>query len=279
MKTRTKITVVIIFAVALGLMMTGVSNAALSGKVTIAGSTSVAPHIEALAKLFMAKNPAVRITIESVGSGQGISAAIDGTADIGMSSRELKDEEKKYLKEYELCVDGIAIITSQANPVKKITKIQAKDVFLGKVTDWKAIGGNSGAINIYTRESTSGTRTAFEELVLGKDAKGAQLTIDEELCAAVMNSTGQLAQAVSGDKNGIGYISLGIVSNYKVNALSVDGVEATMENLAKGTYKIARPFLLLTKGDAKEPAKSFIDFCLTDKQAKDYLTGKAFIVK
>jgi phosphate transport system substrate-binding protein len=278
MKTRKTITLVAVISLMALLLAGTTSVAALSGKLTIAGSTSVAPYVEALAKLFMAKNPGVKITIESIGSGMGIEAAMQGTAAIGMSSRELKDEEKS-LKEYELCLDGIAIITSQSNPIKGLTKAQARDIFLGKITDWKAVGGNAGKINLYTRESTSGTRGAFEELVLGKDSKGAQLVIDEEIYAAVMNSTGQLAQAVSGDKNAIGYISLGTVASYKVNALSIDSVGATMENLAKGTYKIARPFLLLTKGDAKEPAKSFLEYCLTSKEAKDYLRSKSFIVK
>lgn len=252
--------------------------AALSGKVTVAGSTSVAPYMEALAKMFMAKNPQVKITVESIGSGQGIVAAMEGTADIGMSSRELKDEEKS-LKEFELCIDGLAIIVSQSNTVKGLTKAQAKDIFMGKITDWKAVGGTAGKINLYTREASSGTRGAFEELVLGKDAKGAQITIDEEIYAAVMNSTGQLAQAVVGDRNAIGYVSLGIVSSYKVNALAIDGVAATMENLAKGTYKISRPFLLVTKGEAKEPAKSFLDYCINSQEAKDYLISKAFVIK
>jgi phosphate transport system substrate-binding protein len=263
---------------AIGLIISATSAAGLSGKITVAGSTSVAPHLEALAKLFMAKNPSVKIAVESIGSGQGIMATIDGTADIGMSSRELKDEEKS-LKEYELCIDGIALITSQANPVKNLTKAQIRDIFLGKIADWKAVGGSSAKINLYTREATSGTRGAFEELVLGKDAKGEQLVIDEEIYAAVLNSTGQIAQAVSGDKNAIGYVSLGVVGNYKVRALIIDGVEATVENITKGTYKISRPFLLLTKGEPMEPMKSFIAFCTTSKEARDYLDSKSFIVK
>ena len=277
MFSRSRILAVVIIT-ALGLMTTVAYAAAPSGNISVVGSTSVAPYMEALAKLFMAKNPSVKITVESVGSGPGIMAAMDGSADIGMSSRELKADEKT-VKEYELCIDGLAIIVSQSNIVNNLTKAQAKDVFLGKVTDWKALGGSSGKINLYTRESTSGTRGAFEELVLGKDANGKQIVIDEEIYAAVMNSTGQVAQAVAGEKNAIGYISLGIVGNYKVKALSIDGVAATMDNLKKGTYKISRPFLLLTKAEPKEPTKSFLDFCLTDKEAVDYLNSKGFIVR
>ncbi len=250
---------------------------ALSGKITVVGSTSVGPYIDALAKNFMTKNPGVTINVQQVGSGQGIANTIDGTADIGMSSRELKDSEKP-LVEFKMAKDGIAVVVQKDNPVNALTKDQIKDIYMGKIKNWKELGGSDAAINLYTRESTSGTRGGFEELVLGKNAEGKQVTIDEKICAAVLNSTGDLAAAVGKDKNGIGYISLGVLATYPDDkALDVDGVKATTDNVGNGSYKIQRDFLLLTKSEPAGIVKAFLDYVLTDKESTDYQTSKGLV--
>ncbi len=245
--------------------------------ITIVGSTSVGPYIDALAKLYMNNNPGVTINVQQVGSGQGISNTIDGTADIGMSSRELKESEKP-LVEYPMCKDGIAVVVQKDNPVKGLTLSQIKDIYTGKIKNWSEVGGNDGQINLYTRESTSGTRGGFEELVLGKDAAGKQVTIDEKICAAVLNSTGDLAAAVGKDKNAIGYISLGIVPNYAEDrALDVDGAAASVSNVANETYKLQRNYLLLTKTEPSGKIKEFIDYVLASEEAKDYYTKNGLV--
>jgi phosphate transport system substrate-binding protein len=194
-----------------------------------------------------------------------------------MSSRELKDTEKP-LNVFRMAKDGIAIVVQKDNPVKGLTMAQVKDIYMGKIKNWKDVGGNDAAINLYTRESTSGTRGGFEELVLGKDAAGKQIVIDEKICAAVLNSTGDLAAAVGKDKNAIGYMSLGVVPNYADDkALDLDSVAATTANVANGTYKLQRDFLLLTKAEPTGVIKDFIDYATTSPDAIAYMNKNGLV--
>lgn len=231
----------------------------LSGTVQIAGSTSVQPLSEELAKEFMNKNPKVKINVAGGGSGAGIKAAAEGTADIGASSRELKADEKAKVKEFVIALDGIAVIVHKDNKISELKKEDVKKIFLGEVTDWSQIGGEKGKIQVYTREEGSGTRGAFEEIVLGKDASGKELKIFEK--ANVQNSTGAVRTAVAGDKNGIGYISIGSL-NPEVKALKIDGAEATEANVKAGTYKISRPFIYMTQKEPAGVVKAYLDFVL-----------------
>ncbi|MCR4440598.1 MAG: phosphate ABC transporter substrate-binding protein [Peptococcaceae bacterium] len=228
--------------------------AELSGTIQIAGSTSVQPLSEELAKAFMAKNPRVRINVAGGGSGAGIKAAVEGTADIGASSRELKPEERT-VKEFTIALDGVAVIVHKNNKISELKKDEIKKIFTGEVTDWSLLGGEKGPIHVISREEGSGTRGAFDELVLGKDAK----VTDK---AVIQNSTGAVRTAVAADKAAIGYISLGSLNN-EVKALKVDGAEATPASVKNGVYKISRPFIYLTQ---KEPAglvKAYLDFVLS----------------
>lgn len=225
----------------------------LEGNITITGSTSVQPLSEELASAFMEQNQGVEINVAGGGSGAGIKAAQEGTADIGASSRELKEEEKG-LNETVIAKDGIAIVIHPDNAVEGLTLEETQKIFAGEITDWKDVGGEGGAINVFTREEGSGTRDAFEEIVMG-DAKISAK-------AGVQNSTGAVRTAVSGDVNGIGYISLGSLDE-SVTALKIDDVEATNETIQDGTYKVARPFLYLTKEEPEGVVKAFIDFVLS----------------
>lgn len=231
----------------------------LSGTIQIAGSTSVQPISEELAKEFMAKHNKVKINIAGGGSGAGIKAAQDGTADIGASSRELKEEEKT-VREFVIALDGIAVIVHKDNKIGDLKKEDVKKIFLGQVTDWSQVGGDPGPIRVFTREEGSGTRGAFEELVLGKDAAGKELKVYEK--ANVQNSTGAIRTAVAQDKNAIGYVSFGSL-NAAVKAVKVDGVEVGTESIKNKSYKISRPFIYLTQKEPEGAVKAFIDWVLS----------------
>lgn len=235
------------------------NNAELSGSIQIAGSTSVQPLSEELAMEFMSKHPKVKINVAGGGSGAGIKAAQEGTADIGASSRELKPEEKN-VKEFVIAKDGIAVIVNPENPVSNLTIEQIRSIFSGEVTNWKDVGGSDAPITVVIREDGSGTRGAFEEIVLGKDVKFTDKAI-------VQNSTGALRTAVSTTPDAIGFISLGSL-NDEVKALQVDGVSISKENILNNSYKLARPFIYMTKEEPTGLVKSFIDFVLSSEGQK-----------
>lgn len=230
---------------------------ALKGEITVAGSTSVQPLSELLAAAFMKENPGVRVIVQGGGSGVGIEQANNGTVDIGASSRELKEEEKG-LGLIETCIarDGIALVVHPDNPINGLKVEQIRDIFSGKITNWKELRGNSGNIVVINRESASGTRGAFEELIMGKDAKLIK-SIEQ-------NSTGAVRTAVAMDKNAVGYVSLTGLSS-DVKALKVNEAEATAENIQAGAYPVNRPFLYLTKGEQSNIVKAYLKFASSDK--------------
>ncbi|MDD3894088.1 MAG: phosphate ABC transporter substrate-binding protein [Syntrophomonadaceae bacterium] len=236
----------------------------LSGSITIAGSTSVQPFSDVLAEEFMAKYPGTQINVQGGGSSQGITAVVSGTADIGAVSRELKDEEKaENLKEYNLALDGIAIAVNPANQVSDLTLEQLKNIYLGNITNWSEVGGSDAVITLVNREEGSGTRGAFEELVMGEDAIADY--------AIVQNSTGAVKTIIETDKNAIGYISLA-VADEKVKSLKIEGVEASADNVISGQYKISRPFIYITTEEPAGLVKAYLDFVLSDE-------GQAIVVE
>lgn len=234
----------------------------LTGSLTIAGSTSVQPFSEVLAEKFMVKNKKVKINIQGGGSSQGIEAAKSGAANIGSSSRDLKPEEKTYgLAEFEIARDGIAVIVNPANSISDLSVEQARDIFLGKVTNWKEVGGKDANITLVSREAGSGTRDGFESLVMNKQP------ISDT--AIISNSTGAVATTVAGDATAIGYISMAAVDS-SVKALSINNVKPTKENVSNRSYKIQRPFIYVTKGKPTGLANAFINFVLS-KEGQDIL--------
>jgi phosphate transport system substrate-binding protein len=230
----------------------------ISGSIQIAGSTSVQPLSEELAMEFMNRFPDVKINVAGGGSGAGIKAAQNGTSDIGASSRELKAEEKN-VKEFVIAKDAIALITNPANPVSELTIEQVKGIFSGELTNWKELGGIDAPITVVVREDGSGTRDAFEEIALG-DSK---ITDD----AIIQNSTGAMRTTVAATPNAIGFVSMGAL-NDEVKALKIDGVDVTKENVLNGSYKVARPFIYLTKGEPEGLTKHFINFVLSAEGQK-----------
>ncbi|MEN6390986.1 MAG: phosphate ABC transporter substrate-binding protein [Syntrophomonas sp.] len=229
-------------------------SAELQGTITIAGSTSVQPFSEVLAEKFMEKNPKVKVNVQGGGSGQGITAATSGAAQIGSSSRDLTVQEKAPLVETKIAMDGIAVVVNPANPVANLTADQIKNIFLGNIENWNELGGPDATITVVSREEGSGTRSAFEELLL--DKQPAVKT------AIVQASTGAVKTTIAGDKNAIGYDSLAAVDS-TIKALKIDGVDASAVNVKNGSYKASRPFIYLTKGQPEGVSKAFIDFVMS----------------
>ena len=239
----------------------GSSDSSNSNKITISGSTSVGPVVEILGEDFEAKNEGVSIEVQQIGSSAGIKNAIDGTSQIGMASRDLKDEEKAAgLKETQIAIDGIAVITNKNNTVKDLTLEQVKDIYTGKITNWKEVGGADAEIVVVSREDGSGTRDGFQEIV-GFESK--DLTSN----AQISDGSGNIKTTVQGNENAIGYISFGYLDD-SINAVKIGGVEPKEENVYNDKYPISRPFLLVTKGEASGDAKSFIDYVLSDAGQK-----------
>jgi len=230
------------------------ATADLSGSISMVGSTSMEKLANALSEAFMEEYPEVTVTAEFVGSGAGIEAVTNGTADIGNSSRSLKDEEKAAgVVENVVAIDGIAVCVDPANEVADLTKEQLTNIYNGTVTNWKEIGGADEPIIVIGREAGSGTRGAFEELVDLKDA-----------CkyANELDSTGAVIAKVASTPGAIGYASLDALDD-SVKALSLEGVEATAENIKAGNYFLSRPFVMATKGEISEQSKqvqAYFDF-------------------
>jgi phosphate transport system substrate-binding protein len=255
MKTRR--TILIVFAA--GLMAAPLSCRPKSEhQLTVAGSTSVQPFMELVAEVYNARNPGAGALVQGGGSTVGVQSVREGTAAIGMCSRELNDQEKD-LTPIVIAHDGIAIIVSPANNVSTLTRQQARDIFAGKIADWGEVGGAKGKIWVVTREPGSGTRGAFQELLL-KDAR-----ISEG--ALVQDSNGSVREIIAEFPAGIGYVSSGLVDE-SVKGVSLDGVPPTPENVRNGTYSLVRPFLLLVKGTPSAAAQKFIDFVLSEEGQK-----------
>lgn len=230
-------------------------------KITVSGSTSVGPTMEVLAEEYKKANEGVEIEVQQVGSSAGITNTIQGTSALGMASRDLKEEEKaEGLKEYTMAIDGIAVITNKDNKVKDLTMEQVKDIYTGKITNWKEVGGKDAEIVVVSREDGSGTRDGFQELV---GFESEELSKD----AQISDGSGNIKTTVTGNENAIGYTSFGYLDD-SINGVSIDGVSPTEENIENNSYTIKRPFLLVTKGDAKENVQAFIDYILSEDGQK-----------
>jgi phosphate transport system substrate-binding protein len=248
------------------------SPAELSGKLAIAGSTTVLPINQECARLLMEKNPALRISISGGGSGHGVKSVGAGEIDIGAASRDVKSKEMETypnLKPVGIGKDSVAIVVHPSNGVSELTMEQASKIFAGEITNWKELGGADEAIRVITREEGSGTREVFEKYVM----KSSKKEISGE--ASVKPSNGEVRATVSGDKKSIGYVSLGYVDP-TVKAVKIDGVEATVENVLADNYPIVRTLYLITKGEPSDLEKAFIDFVLSD-EGQDVVEDMGYI--
>lgn len=227
----------------------------LSGSVSLNGSTSMEKVVGALNEQFMADNSGVKVTYDATGSGAGIEAASNGSADIGLSSRALKNEETAGgLVGTTVALDGIAVIVNAESQVTDLSVEQIGKIFTGEITDWSQVGGAPGTISCIGREASSGTRDGFESITGTKDA----CKLDQEL-----TSTGAVIEAVAGNPNAIGYASLSSVeSKDTVKAVTVGGVACTEATVLDGSYAIQRPFVLVTKeGEPlSQQAQAWFDF-------------------
>jgi len=227
---------------------------ALSGSISTNGSTSMEKVIASLIEAFTAENPGVTITYDATGSGSGITAASEGSADIGLSSRALKDSETG-LDATVIALDGIAVIVNNANAVNDLTIEQIAGLFTGEITSWSEVGGADIPVALIGREAGSGTRDGFESIIGVADA----CIYDQEL-----TSTGAVITAVTSNEYAIGYASLSAVSN-KTKTLTVNGVMCTEDTVLNGTYAIQRPFIMVTNS-GKEPSdavKAFMEYALS----------------
>ena len=237
----------------------------LSGSVSTNGSTSMEKVIGALSEQFMADNSGVTVTYDPTGSGAGIEAATNGSADIGLSSRALKDEETANgLTGTTVALDGIAVIVSAGSKVENLTVEQIGKIFTGEITDWSEVGGDAGTISCIGREAGSGTRDGFESITGTEDT----CVLSQEL-----NSTGAVIEAVKSNPNAIGYASLSAAENQEgIKMVTVGGVACTEATVLDGSYAIQRPFVLVTKTDAtlSPAAQAFFDYA-TSTAANDLI--------
>lgn len=226
-------------ASAAGTEATEAAPAALSGSISMSGSTSMEKMANALCESFMEIHPDVTVTVEFTGSSAGVESVLSGKCDIGNSSRNLKEEEKTNgAEENIVAIDGIAVAVDPKNKVTDMTKDQLIGIYTGSIKNWSEVGGDSMPIVVVGREAGSGTRGAFEEILKVED----QCVYANEL-----DSTGAVMAKVASTPGAIGYISLDAVDD-SVIALKLDGVEATAENIKAGSYFLNRPFVMATKG-------------------------------
>lgn len=237
----------------------GKNNTASNGgsvTISISGSTSVGPLMEKIQEKYEEENNNVTLEIQQNGSGAGIKDVISGISEIGMSSRELKDEEKTSVQGTTVAYDGIALLVNTENPVSNISLEDVKKRYTGEITNWKELGGDDSPIVVVSREEGSGTRDAFQEIV---GYKSEELTKD----ATISDGSGAVKTTVAGNKNAIGFASFEYIDN-TVKALSVNDIEPTAENVKAGDYKISRPFILVTKEDTlTENGQKLMDFVLS----------------
>ena len=243
----------------------------LSGTISLAGSTSMEKLCEAMSESFMETYPGVTVTVEYTGSGAGLESLASGSVDIGNSSRHLKDEEVAGgAVENVVAIDGIAVIVDPANSVSNIPADKLAAIYKGEITNWSELGGNDEAIVVIGRESGSGTRDAFEELLEVKDAcKYAQ----------ELDSTGGVKAKVAATPGAIGYVSLDVVDE-SIKAVSIDSVEPTEANIIAGDYLLSRPFVMATNGEISaqnDLVKGWFDYISSDA-GKDVIKSVGLII-
>ena len=242
--------------------------------ITIKGSTTVLPIAQSCAEAFMNKHSDVDISVQGGGSGVGIASIIDGTADIGDASRAIKDKEEATAKEKGVDVfenvvaaDGIAVIVHPSNSLSGLTKDQIKNIYTGKYSNWKDVGGKNAQIVIVSRDSSSGTFEAFNEMALDKEKVRPD---------ALLNASNQaVATIVAKTPGAIGYVGLGYLSS-AVKAVTVNGVECTKSNVVNGSYPLSRNLYMYTNGKPMGVVKEFIDFIMSPEGQK--LVDKAGFV-
>lgn len=234
------------------------SSSGSTQTISISGSTSVGPLTEKLAVAYSEEHPNVKIEVNQIGSSAGITNAISGVSEIGMSSRDLKGEEKSEgLTETIIAYDGIVVVTHPSNKVNDLTMEQVKQIFTGEVTNWKELGGEDLEIVVVSREDGSGSRDAFQEIV---GYSSGELVRE----AIIASGNGNIKTTVATNKHAVGFISFEYVDE-TISTVKINGVESTAENVLNNTYSLSRPFLFVHKeGQLSEEGQKFIDYILSD---------------
>ena len=220
--------------------------------ITLAGSTSVQPFAEILADEYMNEVENIIINIQGGGSSAGARSALSGVAEVGMLSRELQGDEKTLVPTI-IAYDAIALIVHPSNPSRNLDIDEVKSIFAEEITDWSEVGGKARKIHVVTREEGSGTRGAFDEIIMG--------TAEVTPGAIVQDSNGAVREIVAGDPSAIGYLSLGLVDK-RVKAVAVQGVLPSIDTVANNTYKLVRPMILATRESPGKEVMDFTSFCL-----------------
>ena len=265
-----------IFAI-IGCMAAGLflGNMAWAGSIVVKGSTTVLPIAQKAAEAYMKQNPDVKISISGGGSGNGIKALVDGSTDIANSSRFIKQKEVDlavkngiYPVPFAVAYDCIVPVVHPSNSVMNITLAQLKDIYMGKIKNWKEIGGPDKPVVVISRDTSSGTYEVWHEKVLNKERvfPGAMLQA----------SNGAVCQAVAKNPNAVGYIGLGYV-NQDVKALSVNRVEGSKTTTLNGTYPISRPLFMFTPGWPKGDALNFINFVLNPDKGQKLVEDSGYV--
>lgn len=252
---------------------TTAATAGISGSVTAVGSTALQPLAEGASKLFMEKNKNAKVQVQGGGSGTGLTQVQQGGADIGNSDiyadEKLTADQAKELVDHQVCVVGFATVVNSKVKVDNLTKQQLVDIFTGKITNWKDVGGDDKKIVIVNRPKSSGTRATFKKYGLSgaEEAEGMALTED---------ASGTVRKAVADTDGAISYLALSYVDN-TVKSLKLDGVDANVANIKSGKYPIWSYEHMYTKGEAKGVAKAFIDYMMTDKDAQKLVVDLGYI--
>jgi phosphate transport system substrate-binding protein len=255
-------------------VLAGCSSSGADQKLNVSGSTTILPIAEQAADSFQAAHPGTKVLVSGLGSSAGIEAVTAGTAEIGTSSRDLKPEEAHLgLVDTPIAYDGIAVIVNPANRISGLTIAQLQGIFSGKVTRWNQVGGADAPIELVNRDESSGTREAFQKLVMDK--------ANFDPAATVLPGTGQVRDVVARSENAIGYISLGFVkprfTSSQVKALAVNGIVPSEKSVADNSYPVGRVLHFFTKGKPTGLTKEFIDFVLSRQMQKGAVTDAGFI--
>jgi phosphate transport system substrate-binding protein len=240
------------------MLFSGCTGGGEQTELKIAGSTTVQPIAIKATESYMKKNPNVKVTVQGGGSGTGIKMIGEGSVDIGASSRELSDAEKKTYSDlvvHEIAADGIAVVVNPKNNIADLTTEQIRNIFAGKIKNFKEVGGPDKEIVVVIREEGSGTRTTFEDLVMAKKANNSKDSLQKP-------SNGAVKATIAGNENAIGYLGIGYVDS-SISAIKVGGIAPTKETVLDRTYPLSRKLYMLTKGEATGATKDFIDYILS----------------
>jgi phosphate transport system substrate-binding protein len=261
------------------MLVLGLAATSFAGDIAVKGSTTVQPIMQKAVEAFMAQNKGISISISASGSGDGAKALIDGSTPLAMLSREMKESEIKLAKEkgvnprqIVIAYDCITPVVHSSNPVKNLTMAQLKDIYTGKITNWKDVGGADATISVVSRDSSSGTFEFWGEHVLKKERVFAR--------AQMQASNGAVAQVVSKQKGALGYVGLAYAHAPGLKAVTVEGVPGSVENTLNGTYPVSRGLYLYTNGEPTGDVAKLVNFILSDAGQKivasvDYVPIKA----